>query len=66
VAANGGTAMSTALNAIVDTFGQDQARAKKILLLTDGKNESERRAALDKAVARKTLAIKAGKTSKLR
>jgi uncharacterized protein YegL len=52
VAANGGTAMSTALNTIVDTLGQDQGRAKKILLLTDGKNESERRAALDKAVAR--------------
>jgi len=52
VTANGGTAMSTALHAIVDALGPDQTRAKKMLLLTDGKNESEQRAALDKAVAR--------------
>ena len=52
VTAAGGTAMSTALSAIADTFGQEQSRAKKVLLLTDGKNESEQRAALDRAVAR--------------
>jgi Ca-activated chloride channel family protein len=52
VTAAGGTAMSTALSAIADTFGQEQSRAKKVLLLTDGKNESEHRAALDRAVAR--------------
>lgn len=52
VTANGGTAMSTALNAVVDSLGQDQTRAKKMLLLTDGKNESEQRLVLDKAVAR--------------
>jgi Ca-activated chloride channel family protein len=50
VYANGGTRMSTALNTIVQQFGNDQARATKILFLTDGKNEGERRNALDQAV----------------
>ncbi len=52
VRADGGTAMSTALNAMVDKFGQDQTRATKILFLTDGKNEGERRNILDRAVKR--------------
>jgi hypothetical protein len=51
VYANGGTRMSTALNTIVDGFGKDQGRATKILFLTDGKNEGERRPALDRSVA---------------
>jgi hypothetical protein len=38
VAAAGGTAMSTALNAIADTFGQEQSRAKKVLLLPAFRN----------------------------
>ncbi len=56
VYANGSTRMSTALNAIVDSLGQDRGRATKILFLTDGKNEGERRPALDKAVDRCTAA----------
>lgn len=52
VYASGGTRMSTALNAIVDKFGRDQGQAVKILFLTDGKNEGEKRPILDKAVAR--------------
>jgi Ca-activated chloride channel family protein len=52
VYASGGTRMSMALNAIVEKFGQDQARATKMLFLTDGKNESEPRATLDQAVMR--------------
>jgi hypothetical protein len=52
VYAGNGTCMSSALNAVVDKFGADTTRAKKILFLTDGKNEGERRAALDAAVRR--------------
>jgi Ca-activated chloride channel family protein len=52
VSATGGTAMSTALDTIVDTFGNDPTRATKILFLTDGKNETEQRQRLDEAVAR--------------
>src|SRR5215469_16835297 len=52
VHATGGTAMSTALNAIVNTLGNDPTRTTKILFLTDGKNEGERRQQLDEAVAR--------------
>jgi hypothetical protein len=56
VYANGGTRMSSALNTIVEQFGKDQARATKILFLTDGKNEGERRNTLDQAVDRCTSA----------
>jgi Ca-activated chloride channel homolog len=52
VSSGGGTCMSTALNAIVDRFGHDRARATKILFLTDGKNEGEKRPVLNEAVAR--------------
>ncbi len=51
-----GTRMSLALNAIVDKLGPDQTRAKKVLFLTDGKNEGELRVALDRAVDRCTAA----------
>jgi hypothetical protein len=44
--------MSTALNQIVDRIGQDTTRSLKILFLTDGRNESESRQALDQAVVR--------------
>jgi Ca-activated chloride channel family protein len=54
VSAANGTRMSLALNAIVDKIGQDQTRAKKVLFLTDGKNEGELRKALDRAVDRCT------------
>ncbi|HZR38583.1 MAG TPA: VWA domain-containing protein [Ktedonobacteraceae bacterium] len=50
--ASGGTRMSTALNTIVDQLGQDPGRATKILFLTDGKNEGEKRVVLNQAVAR--------------
>jgi uncharacterized protein YegL len=52
VRAGGGTAMSTGLHAVVDTFARQPGRATKLLLLTDGKNESEPRSALEHAVAR--------------
>jgi uncharacterized protein YegL len=52
VRAGGGTAMSTGLQAAADTFDQQLGRATKLLLLTDGKNESEPRQALERAVAR--------------
>ena len=52
VSAGGGTCMSTALNTIVDAFGRDQARATKILFLTDGKNEGEQPYVLAPAVKR--------------
>jgi hypothetical protein len=52
VTANGGTRMSTALNLIAEKFGQDQTRAARVLFLTDGKNEGEKRAVLNQAVAR--------------
>src|SRR6202011_3267016 len=44
--------MSTALNAVVDTLGRDSTRAAKILFLTDGKNEGEKRPVLNEAVSR--------------
>lgn len=50
VFASGGTCMSYALDTIVQHFGRDAARALKILFLTDGKNEGERRADLDRAI----------------
>ncbi len=56
VYASGGTRMSTALNAIVDKFGQKRDWAAKILFLTDGKNEGERRPVLNQAVERCTAA----------
>ena len=56
VYASGGTRMSTALNTIVDKLGQDQTRATKILFLTDGKNEGEKRVVLNQAVRRCTTA----------
>src|ERR1700730_2747251 len=43
VYSSGGTCMSTALNAVVDRLGRDRARATKVLFLTDGKNEGEKR-----------------------
>ncbi len=52
VYAGNGTCMSTALNMVVDQFGADTSRAKRILFLTDGKNEGERRPVLDGAVRR--------------
>lgn len=52
VNATGGTCMSTALNAVVDALGQENTRATKILFLTDGKNEGEKRPVLDQAVTR--------------
>jgi Ca-activated chloride channel homolog len=50
VFASGGTCMSYALDTIVQHFGQDTSRALKILFLTDGKNEGEKRADLDRAI----------------
>lgn len=52
VHASGGTRMSTVLNTIADKLGQDQTRATKILFLTDGKNEGEKRVVLNQAVTR--------------
>jgi hypothetical protein len=52
VYASGGTCMSYALDTIVQHFGFDAARALKILFLTDGKNEGERRPDLDRAIER--------------
>lgn len=48
--ATGGTCMSFALDTIVQHFGHDASRALKILFLTDGKNEGERRPDLDRAI----------------
>lgn len=48
--ATGGTCMSYALDTIVQHFGHDDARALKILFLTDGKNEGEPRTHLDRAI----------------
>ena len=50
--ANGGTCMSTGLNSVADQMANASGRACKILFLTDGKNEGEKRATLDRAVAR--------------
>lgn len=47
-----GTAMSAALNMLVDAFGQDRVWSKQIMFLTDGKNECEPCSALEQAVAR--------------
>lgn len=52
VSAKGGTAMSTALNAIVNKLGNDPTYTTKILFLTDGANQGEPRSRLDEAVAR--------------
>jgi Ca-activated chloride channel family protein len=52
VYASSGTRMSTALDAIVGKMGQDRTRATKILFLTDGKNEGEKRVVLNQAVTR--------------
>jgi len=52
VFSGGGTCMSTALNAVVARLGQDRTRATKILFLTDGKNEGEKRPVLNEAVSR--------------
>ena len=49
---NGGTCMSTGLAAVAKEMSSAQGRARKILFLTDGKNEGEKRNILDKAVAR--------------
>lgn len=50
--ASGSTCMSFALDSIVQHFAGDAARAVKILFLTDGRNEGERRADLDRAIER--------------
>lgn len=50
--ANGGTCMSTGLGAVTEQMANAAGRACKILFLTDGKNEGEKRATLDRAVAR--------------
>ncbi|GHO48799.1 VWA domain-containing protein [Ktedonospora formicarum] len=47
-----GTCMSKALDTIVTCLESEQARACKILFLTDGKNEGEPRARLDAAIER--------------
>lgn len=48
---NGGTCMSTGISAVAQQMSTASGRAKKILFLTDGKNEGEKRQILDKAVA---------------
>src|SRR5258708_28912572 len=63
VSSGGGTCMSTALNAVVDRLGQDRTRATKILFLTDGKNEGEKRPVLNEAVARCAAANISGNAS---
>jgi uncharacterized protein YegL len=49
---NGGTCMSTGLNAVANEMASAVGRARKILFLTDGKNEGEKRPVLDKSVLR--------------
>ncbi|MEI6043898.1 MAG: VWA domain-containing protein [Chloroflexota bacterium] len=49
---NGGTCMSTGLNAVAQEMSSAAGRARKILFLTDGKNEGEKRPILDRAVQR--------------
>jgi len=49
---NGGTCMSTGLNAVGNEMVSAAGRARKILFLTDGKNEGEKRPVLDRAVQR--------------
>ena len=48
---NGGTCMSTGLAVVAREMSSAQGRARKILFLTDGKNEGEKRAVLDRAVS---------------
>lgn len=50
--ASGSTCMSFALDTIVQHLTSDASRAVNILLLTDGRNEGERRADLDRAIER--------------
>jgi Ca-activated chloride channel homolog len=50
VYSNGGTCMSTGLAAVAREMASAQGRARKILFLTDGKNEGEKRSVLDRAV----------------
>ncbi|GHO53492.1 vWA domain-containing protein [Ktedonobacter robiniae] len=52
ITATNGTRMSTALNMIAEHLGRDQSRARKILFLTDGRNEGETRFRLNEAVER--------------
>ncbi|HEX2911189.1 MAG TPA: vWA domain-containing protein [Chloroflexia bacterium] len=47
---NGGTCMSTGLAMVAREMITAQGRARKILFLTDGKNEGEKRNILDRAV----------------
>ncbi len=47
---NGGTCMSTGLAAVAREMSSAQGRARKILFLTDGKNEGEKRTMLDRSV----------------
>ncbi|WP_410614906.1 vWA domain-containing protein [Amycolatopsis sp. lyj-109] len=50
--AGGGTAMSTWLDLARDLFGKTPAAIRHAVLLTDGKNESDHRGALDAALDR--------------
>jgi uncharacterized protein YegL len=50
VYSNGGTCMSTGIAAVANQMANAAGRARKILFLTDGKNEGEKRSALDRAV----------------
>ena len=50
VYSNGGTCMSSGLSAVAREMGSAQGRARKILFLTDGKNEGEKRSVLDRSV----------------
>jgi hypothetical protein len=52
ISASGRTCMSFALDTIVQHFASHDLRAVKILFLTDGKNEGEQRADLDRAIER--------------
>ncbi len=47
---NGGTCMSTGLSAVAREMGSAQGRARKVLFLTDGKNEGEKRNILERSV----------------
>ncbi len=49
---NGGTCMSTGLSAVAKEMQSANGRARKILFLTDGKNEGEKRSILEKGVQR--------------
>ncbi len=50
--ATGGTCMSTGLTMAIDKLSDTPNRARHILFLTDGKNEGEKHASLERAVAR--------------